>query len=219
MPALKKIHFQAAAAKIENHARLDPVAERPLHGRANQPRFLLAADHFEFDAGFALDALHQAPVVARFARRGRGHGAVGGHLMSVHAVAEMAEGARGARNRVVVQQMARESVVAQPHRGALGFQDLDVLSERWRARSPAGWRSIRRQWLPVVRGRPLVSARGAQVRAKACSACRGCRGATRCACAAPGSLPETLPFAVQFDEAVPLRKILEFALDHATGSG
>ena len=53
---------------------------------------------------FAPDALHQAAVVAGLARGGGGHGAVGGDLIAIHAIAEMAEGARGAGNGVVVEQ-------------------------------------------------------------------------------------------------------------------
>ena len=51
--ALIKIQFEAAAAQIEDQARLDAIAQSPLHGGADQARFFLAADHFQFDAGFA----------------------------------------------------------------------------------------------------------------------------------------------------------------------
>ncbi len=69
--ALVEIKLQAAAAEIENQPRLHPVAQRPVHGRADQPRFFLAADHFQLNPGFALDALHQPPVVAHLPRCGR----------------------------------------------------------------------------------------------------------------------------------------------------
>ena len=103
-PALKKIHFEAAAAQIEDQSRLDAVAQRPVDGRANQAGFFLAADDFELDAGFAPDALHQLSVIARFARCGGGHGAIGADVILVHAVAELAKSARGARDRFVVEQ-------------------------------------------------------------------------------------------------------------------
>ena len=74
---LKKIQLQAAAAEIEDQPRLHQISHRPHHRRANQPRFLLAADHFEFDAGLSPDALHQRAIVARFACRRCGHGAIG----------------------------------------------------------------------------------------------------------------------------------------------
>ena len=101
-PALIKIQFQAAAAQIEDQARLDAIAQRPLHSGANQPRFFLAADYFELDSGFALHALHQAAVVARFAGGGGGDRAIGADVVLVHAIAELAEGARGAGNCVAV---------------------------------------------------------------------------------------------------------------------
>ena len=47
--------------------------------------------------------------------------------MVVHAIAEMAEGARRAGDRFFVQQPAREGVVAQPHGRAFAFQNLNVL--------------------------------------------------------------------------------------------
>ncbi len=100
--ALIKIQLEAAAAEIEDQPRLDAISQRPLHGGANQARFFLAADYFQFDSGFALHAIHQAAVIARFAGGGRGYGAIGADVVLVHAIAELAEGARGAGNRVAV---------------------------------------------------------------------------------------------------------------------
>src|SRR5271169_6089557 len=115
---LIKIQFEAAAAEIEDQARLDAVSQRPLRGRTNQARFFLTADYFQFDSGFALHAVHQAAVIARFARGGGGYGAVGADVGLVHAIAELAEGARGAGNCVAADDAAGEGVVAQPHGGA-----------------------------------------------------------------------------------------------------
>ena len=154
--ALIKIQLQAAAAEIENQPRLHAVAQRPLHGGANQARFFLAADHFQFDSGFSLDAIHQAAVIARFARRGGGHGAIGADVVLVHAIAELAEGARGAGNCVAADDAAGERVVAQAHRGAFAIQNFECAWEKWRGQSPDEWRSSRRQWLPIEPGRPLV---------------------------------------------------------------
>src|SRR5580698_11031850 len=63
--ALIKIQLEAAAAQIENQARLDAVSERPQSGRTNPARFFLAADYFQLDSRFALHAIHQAAVIAR----------------------------------------------------------------------------------------------------------------------------------------------------------
>src|SRR5580693_5326157 len=105
--ALIKIQLEAAAAQIENQARLDAVSDRPQRGRTNQARFFLAADYFQLDSSFALHAIHQAAVIARFARRRRGDGAVGADVVLVHAIAELAEGARGARDRISADDAAR----------------------------------------------------------------------------------------------------------------
>ena len=124
---LKKIQLQAAAAEIKNQARLNAVAKSPLHSGANQPRFLLGADHFQLDARLPADAIHQLAVVARFAGRGGGHGAIGADLMLLHAVAKLAEGAGSARDRVVVEHAACESVVAQADGGAFTVKNLNVM--------------------------------------------------------------------------------------------
>ena len=72
-----KIHFEAAAAEIENQARLDAIAERPLDRRADEPCLFFAADDFELDAGLAANSLHQVAIIAGFASRGGGDGAIG----------------------------------------------------------------------------------------------------------------------------------------------
>jgi hypothetical protein len=125
--ALIKIQLEAAAAQIENQARLDAVSQRPLRGRTNQPRFFLAADYFQLDSGFALHAIHQAAIVARFACGGGGDCAVGADVVLVHPVAELAEGARSAGNRVAADDPAGKRVVAQAHGGAFAVENLNVL--------------------------------------------------------------------------------------------
>ena len=125
--ALEKIHFQAAAAQIENQTRPDCAAQRPTDGRANQPCFFLAANYFEFDPGFAPDAFSQPPVVAGLARRGCRHRAIGAHVMMVHAIAEMAERADRPRNRIRIEHSPGKRVVPQTHRGAFAFKDGNVL--------------------------------------------------------------------------------------------
>ena len=93
-----------------------------------KPRFLLAADHFQLDSGFAPDAVHQAPVVAHFARRGGGHGAVGQSPGYWSMRSRKWRKTRAAHeDRFIVEQAAGESVVAQPHGGALVLQDLDLM--------------------------------------------------------------------------------------------
>jgi hypothetical protein len=128
--ALEKIQFQASAAQIENQPRLHLVAERPVDCLANQTRFFLAADDFEFQAGLPADSLHQAAIVAHLAGCRRGYGAVAGDMMLIHAVSEVPECAGGAGNRFVVKHAVSESVVAQPDGHALIFEDLDVLRRR-----------------------------------------------------------------------------------------
>jgi hypothetical protein len=119
--ALIKTQFKTAAAEIEDQARLDAIAESPLHGGADQTRFFLAADYFEFDSGFALHAIHQAAIIARFAGRGGGYCTIGADIVLVHAIAELAEGARGARDGVAADDAAGKRVVAQAHGGALAI--------------------------------------------------------------------------------------------------
>src|SRR5271156_4537376 len=124
---LIKIQFEAAAAEIEDQARLDAVSQRPLRGRTNQARFFLAADYFQFYSGFALHAVHQAAVITRFARGGGGYGAIGADVGLVHAIAELAEGAGGAGDGVSADDAAGEGVVAQAHGGAFAIENLNVL--------------------------------------------------------------------------------------------
>src|ERR1700733_15498634 len=93
---LIEIQLETAAAEIEYQTRLDAISESPLHGGTNQARFFLAADYFEFDSGFALHAIHQAAVIARFARGGRSYGTIGADVVLGHAIAELAEGGGGA---------------------------------------------------------------------------------------------------------------------------
>src|ERR1700723_1214275 len=190
--AFKKIQLQASATEIENKTRLHPVAQRPLHRRANQPRFFLAADYFQFDSGLALDALKQAPVVADLARRGRCYGAVGGHVIMIHAIAKMAEGANRPGDRFFVQQPPGEGVVAQAHRGAFAFQELDMLGEVARANAPPvafGPASSAGSWT----GAANSSARDARARAKARISCSGSQAARRCVCAAVHSRSRRWP--------------------------
>src|SRR5271170_4934549 len=125
--ALVKIQLETAAAEIEDQARLDAVSQRPLRGRTNQARFFLAADYFQFYSGFALHAIHQAAVIARFASGGGGYGAIGAHIVLIHAIAKLPEGAGSAGDGVATDHPAREGVVAQAHGGAFAIENLDVL--------------------------------------------------------------------------------------------
>src|SRR5271170_3139117 len=124
--ALIEIQFEAAA-QIEDQARLDAVSQGPLRGGADQPRFFFAADYFELVSGFALHAIHQAAIIARFARGGGGYGAVGAHIVLIHAIAKLPEGAGSAGDGVATDHPAREGVVAQAHGGAFAIENLDVL--------------------------------------------------------------------------------------------
>src|SRR5271155_317499 len=125
--ALIKTQLEATAAKIEDQARLDAITERPLHGGTNQARFFFAADYFQFDSRFALHAIHQAAVIARFAGCGSGYGAIGADIVLVHAIAELAEGAGGTGNGVTANDAAGEGIVAQAHGGAFAIEHLNVL--------------------------------------------------------------------------------------------
>ena len=124
--ALIKTQLETAAAQIEDQARLDAISQGPLHGGTNQARFFLAADYFEFDSGFALHAIHQAAVIARFASGGRSYGTIGADVVLVHAIAELAEGAGGAGDGVAADDAAGEGIVAQAHRSAFAIEHLDV---------------------------------------------------------------------------------------------
>ena len=124
---LKEIHFQAAAAEIEDEAGLNAVAESALDGGTNEGCFFFAADHFQLDAGLAADAVHQAAVVARFAGCGSGDGAIGGDVMLVHLGSKLAEGADSAINSFFVEQAARKSIVSEADRCAFAIEDFDVL--------------------------------------------------------------------------------------------
>ena len=55
-----------------------------------------------------------------------GDGAIGADVVLVHAIAELAEGARGARNRVTANDASGERVMAQAHSGAFAIEHLDV---------------------------------------------------------------------------------------------
>jgi hypothetical protein len=124
---LKEIQFQAAAAEVKNQPRLEAVAQGPLYCGADQARLFFAADYFQFNSCFSLDAVHQFAVVAGLSRGGGGYSAIGGDLMSVHAVAELAEDSRGARNRIVIEQAASEGIVAQADSCSFVVQNLDMV--------------------------------------------------------------------------------------------
>lgn len=126
---VEEIQLETAAAEIEDEAGLNAVRESPVDGGANEARFFLATDDFELDSGLAADTFHEATIIAGFASGGGGDGTVGRHVVAVHAVAEIAERARGAVHRVFIEQAVREGVVAQADGGAFGVEDLD-LSER-----------------------------------------------------------------------------------------
>ena len=86
--------------------------------------------------------------------------------MVIHAVAKMAEDARGLRNRFVVEHPPREGVVPQPHGGAFVFENLDVLRGGGaRDHQPYGVRS-RVDRCQLDRG-------GHSQRQRCCKACEG----------------------------------------------
>ena len=125
-PALKEIQLQTASAQIENQSRLNLISQRPEYGRTNKPRFLLAADHFQFNAGLSANPLHQGAIVASFARGGSGNCPVGAHVMLVHPLAKSLKGSRGAGNRLRIQKTAGERIVAQPHCCPFAIKDLNI---------------------------------------------------------------------------------------------
>jgi hypothetical protein len=125
--ALEEIQFQAASTEVKNQTRLEPVSQRPLYGGTDQAGLFFAADYFQFNSSFSLDAIHQFAIVAGLASSGGCHSSVGGDLMGVHAVAELAEGARGAGNSVVIEQAAGKSIVTQADCGAFIVQDLNMV--------------------------------------------------------------------------------------------
>jgi hypothetical protein len=125
--ALKEIQFEAASTEVKNQSRLETVVQGPFHGGANQASLFFAADYFQFNSRFSLDAVHQFAMVAGFASGGGSHSSISADLMGAHAVAELAEDSSRARDSVVIEQTASERIVAQPHRGALIVQDLNVM--------------------------------------------------------------------------------------------
>src|ERR1700735_138911 len=125
--ALKEIQFQAASAEVKNQARLEPIVQSPFYRRADQARLFFAANHLQFNSSFSLDAVHQFAVVARLASSGRCDGSIGTDLVSIHAVAELAENSSRARNSVVIKQTASKSIVAQADSGAFIVQDLNMV--------------------------------------------------------------------------------------------
>src|SRR5271170_556947 len=98
--ALIEVQLQAAAAQIEDQARLDAVSQGPQRSGADQARFFFAADYFEFDSGFALHTIHKAAIIARFTCGGGGYGAVSADIVLIHAIAKLAESPRGAGDGV-----------------------------------------------------------------------------------------------------------------------
>ena len=111
-PALKKIQLQAASTQIKNQSRLNLIAQRPGYCRTNKPRFLLAADYFEFNTGLPPNTLHESAIIASFPRSSRRNGTIGAHVMLIHPLAKSLEGARGASNRLRVEKPACKRVVA-----------------------------------------------------------------------------------------------------------
>ena len=76
------------------------ISQRPEYSRTNKPRFLLAADHFQFNAGLSPNPLHQGAIVASFARGGGCNRSVSAHMMLVHPLAESFKRPCGAGNRL-----------------------------------------------------------------------------------------------------------------------
>ena len=62
--ALAQVDLEAAAAEVEDRARRWPSAERLRDGLADKPRFFLALDHLELDAGLVIEAVEQHVAVA-----------------------------------------------------------------------------------------------------------------------------------------------------------
>src|ERR1700734_2874771 len=124
---LKKIQLQTAAAQVENQSWLQAVVQRPFHRGADQPGLFLVADHFQFEAGFPPDAVHQFAIVAGFSGGCGCDGAISADLIAVPSIAKLFKGASCSRNGVVIEQPAGESVVSQTNGGTLVVQDLDIL--------------------------------------------------------------------------------------------
>jgi hypothetical protein len=124
---LKEIQLQTSAAQIENQSRLQAIVQRPFHRRADQPGLFLIADHFQLEAGFPADAVHQFAIVSGFSSGCGCDGAISADLITVHTIAKLLEGASCSRNGVVIEQSAGKGVVAQTDRGTLVVKDLDML--------------------------------------------------------------------------------------------
>ena len=122
-----KIHFKAAAAEVEDQARLDAIAERTLDGGADESCLFFAADDFQLDAGLAANSLHQVAIIPGFASSGGGNGTIGRNVVLVHLRAELAKGADGSVDCFFVEQAARERVVTEANSGAFVIENLDVL--------------------------------------------------------------------------------------------
>src|ERR1700722_3745804 len=134
--ALVEIEFEAAAAEIEDYARLDAIAQGPLDGLADQARFFFAADDFKFDAGFSADAVHEAAMVAGFAGGGGGDGAVGADVVMIHAIAKLAEGAGGAADGIAADDVAGGGGGGGGGggRGGVRYREFRCAWEKWRER-------------------------------------------------------------------------------------
>src|ERR1700722_7784540 len=124
---LKEIQLQTAAAQVENQSWLQAVVQSPFHRGADQPGLFLVADHFQFEAGFPPDAVHQFAIVAGFPGGCGCDGAISANLIAVHSIAELFKGACCSGNGVVIKQSAGKGVVAQANGGTLVVQDLDML--------------------------------------------------------------------------------------------
>src|ERR1700722_2372143 len=116
---LKEIQLQTAAAQVENQSWLQAVVQSPFHRGADQPGLFLVADHFQFEAGFPPDAVHQFAIVAGFSGGVGCEGAIISDLITVHTIAKLFEGASRSRNGVVIEQPAGKGIVAQANGGTL----------------------------------------------------------------------------------------------------
>ena len=126
LPAPERREAGAAAADLDQQRarRLERrvPAQRIPDGQVDEPALLRLVDHFEPDAGPALDAVEEHVGIARFAHRARRHRPDVGDAVAVHDVTEPVERLEGRIHGLRADDAAREGVAAQQD-AARGFLD------------------------------------------------------------------------------------------------
>ena len=124
----KNADFQAAPAQVGNTTRLRIGTERGKYRFSSQSRFFDRTDHFQPDAGFLPDALHECFAIRRFTGSAGSHCAIMRHSELVHAVAKMLKRLRGFFEYIFAEAVTNKHALAQTQRVPLVMQRLNVQS-------------------------------------------------------------------------------------------